>query len=70
MAAVVPSKGGPSKEFRPGDVVWIKLDEKHWHGAAPNNAMTHIAVVKKIEEDYNSWIEHVSDEQYQGNPFT
>jgi quercetin dioxygenase-like cupin family protein len=43
-------------------VVWIEPDEKHWHCAAPNNAMTHISVVEKTEEDYNGWMEHVSDE--------
>ena len=57
--------GGPIEEIRPGDVVWIEPHEKHWHGAAPTTAMTHIAVVEKTEEDYNGWMEHVSDEQYQ-----
>ena len=57
--------GGPVEEIRPGDVVWIEPHEKHWHGAAPTTAMTHIAVVEKTEEEYNGWMEHVSDEQYQ-----
>jgi len=57
---------GPIEEIRPGDVVWIAPDEKHWHGAAPTTAMTHIAVVEKTEEEYNGWMEHVSDEQYLG----
>jgi len=57
--------GGPVEEIRPGDVVWIEPGEKHWHGAAPTTAMTHIAVVEKTEEDATSWMEHVSDEQYQ-----
>ena len=55
---------GPVEKIRPGDVVWIEPHEKHWHGAAPTSAMTHIAVVEKTEEDYNGWMEHVSDEQY------
>ena len=66
----LPCWGGPSEEIRPGDVVWIEPDEKHWHCAAPNNAMTHIAVVEKTEEDYNGWMELVSDVQYHGNPLT
>lgn len=56
---------GPIEEIRPGDVVWIEPHEKHWHGATPTTAMTHIAVVEKTEEDYNGWMEHVSEEQYQ-----
>jgi quercetin dioxygenase-like cupin family protein len=56
--------GGSIEEIRPGDVVWIEPGEKHWHGAAPTTAMTHIAVVEKAEEDSTGWMEHVSDEQY------
>jgi quercetin dioxygenase-like cupin family protein len=55
---------GPIEEIRPGDVVWISPGEKHWHGASPTTAMTHIAVVEKTEEAYSGWMEHVSDEQY------
>ena len=40
--------GGPIEEIRPGDVVWIPPGEKHWHGAAPTTAMTHIAIVEKL----------------------
>jgi len=58
--------GGPVEEIRPGDVVWIAPGEKHWHGAAPTTAMTHIAVVEKAKEDSTSWMEKVSDEQYLG----
>ena len=57
--------GGPVEEIRPGDVVWIEPGEKHWHGAAPATAMTHIAIVEKAAEDSTGWMEHVSDEQYQ-----
>jgi quercetin dioxygenase-like cupin family protein len=56
--------GGPIEEIRPGDVVWIAPGEKHWHGAAPTTAMTHIAIVEKTEDSSTGWMEHVSDEQY------
>jgi quercetin dioxygenase-like cupin family protein len=57
--------GGPVEEIRPGDVVWFEPGEKHWHGAAPTTAMTHIAIVEKSEPNSTEWMEHVSDEQYQ-----
>ena len=57
--------GGPIEKIRPGDVVWIEPDEKHWHGAAPTTGMTHMAIIEKAEEDSSKWFEHVSDEQYQ-----
>ena len=56
--------GGPLEEIRPGDVIWIPPGEKHWHGAAPTTAMTHIAIVEKTEENSTGWMEQVSDEQY------
>ena len=57
--------GGPVEEIRPGDVVWIPPAEKHWHGATPTTAMTHIAIQEhdaaaKVVE----WLEQVSDAQY------
>ena len=55
---------GPIEEIRPGDVVSIAPGEKHWHGAAPTTAMTHIAIVEKSEPNSTEWMEHVSDEQY------
>lgn len=58
--------GGPVEEIRPGDVVWFEPGEKHWHGAAPTTAMTHIAVVEKSDGQSADWLEHVSDEQYLG----
>jgi len=61
----VQSWGGPIEEIRPGDVVWIPPDEKHWHGAAPTTAMTHIAIMEKLVDKYADWMEKVSDEQYQ-----
>jgi quercetin dioxygenase-like cupin family protein len=56
--------GGPIEEIRPGDVVWIAPGEKHWHGAAPTTAMTHIALVEQVEGKSAEWMEQVSEEQY------
>lgn len=56
--------GGPVEEIRPGDVVWIPPGEKHWHGATPTTAMTHIAIQEKLEGRTVDWMEQVSDEQY------
>jgi len=58
--------GGPVEEIRPGDVVWFAPQEKHWHGAAPATAMTHIAIQEKLDGKTVDWLEHVSDEQYAG----
>ncbi len=57
--------GGPIEEIRPGDVVSILPGEKHWHGAAPTTAMTHIAIQEYIDGRAADWMEKVSDEQYQ-----
>jgi quercetin dioxygenase-like cupin family protein len=57
---------GSIEEIRPGDVVWIEPGEKHWHGAAPTTAMTHIAIVEQLEGERTDWMEKVSDEQYIG----
>lgn len=57
--------GGPIEEIRPGDVVWIPPGEKHWHGAAPTTAMTHIAIQEKLNGKTVDWLEMVSNEQYQ-----
>ena len=62
----VQSWGGPVKEIRPGDVIWISPGEKHWHGAAATTAMTHIAIVEQLEGKRTDWMEKVSDEQYNG----
>ncbi len=56
--------GGAAEEIRPGDVVWIAPGEKHWHGAAPTTAMTHIAIQEKLDGKVVDWMETVSDEQY------
>ena len=56
---------GPIQEIRPGDVVWSPPGEKHWHGAAPTTAMTHISIVEQLDGKAADWMEDVSDEQYQ-----
>jgi len=58
--------GGPIEEIRPGDVVLFLPGEKHWHGAAPTTAMTHIAVQEQLDGKAVEWLEHVSDQQYEG----
>ncbi|MHB8653735.1 MAG: (R)-mandelonitrile lyase [Terriglobia bacterium] len=58
--------GGPIEEIRPGDVIWFAPGEKHWHGASPTTAMTHIAIQERKDGKAVDWMEHVSDEQYQG----
>ena len=55
---------GPIEEIRPGDVIWFPPGEKHWHGAAPTTAMTHIAIVEVLDGKSADWMEQVSDEQY------
>jgi quercetin dioxygenase-like cupin family protein len=57
--------GGPIEEIRPGDVIWFAPGEKHWHGATPTTAMTHIAIQEALEGQVVQWMEKVSDEQYQ-----
>ena len=57
---------GPIEEIRRGDVVWIPPCEKHWHGAAPTTAMTHIAIQEQLDGKAVDWMEQVSDEQYTG----
>jgi len=57
-------EGGPIEEIRPGDVVWFAPGEKHWHGAAPNTAMQHIAIQEALDGKAVDWMEHVTDEQY------
>jgi quercetin dioxygenase-like cupin family protein len=56
--------GGPVEEIRPGDVVWFPPGEKHWHGATPTTAMTHIAIAEAFEGRVVDWMEKVSDAQY------
>lgn len=62
---LVQSWGGPIKEIRPGDVIWCQPAEKHWHGATPTTAMTHIAIQEQLDGKVVEWMEKVSDEQYE-----
>lgn len=55
---------GPIEEIHPGDVVYFAPGEKHWHGAAPTTAVTHIAIQEALNGSAANWMEHVSDEQY------
>ncbi|HEY1348021.1 MAG TPA: cupin domain-containing protein [Ktedonobacteraceae bacterium] len=57
--------GGSIEEIRPGDVIWFEPGEKHWHGAAPTTAMTHIAIQERLNGKTVDWMEPVRDEQYQ-----
>jgi len=57
-------EGGPTEEIRPGDVIWFPPGEKHWHGATPTTAMTHIAIQEKLDGKFVEWMEKVRDEQY------
>ena len=56
--------GSPIEEIRPGDVIWFAASEKHWHGATPRTAMTHIAIHEALNGKPVDWMEHVSEEQY------
>jgi len=58
------TKGGPIVEIRPGDTIWIPPGEKHWHGASPNNRMTHIAIQEAEKGSAVTWMEKVTDEEY------
>ena len=58
------AEGGQVIELRPGDTLWIPPGERHWHGAAPDTAMTHIAMQEALDGVSVEWMEPVSDEQY------
>jgi quercetin dioxygenase-like cupin family protein len=57
-------EGGPIEEIRPGDVVWFAPGEKHWHGASPATAMSHLAIQEGEDGRTVDWLEQVSDEEY------
>jgi quercetin dioxygenase-like cupin family protein len=61
----VQKLSGPVEEIRPGDVVWFEPEEKHWHGASPTVAMTHIAIQEALNGKVVDWMEKVSEEDYQ-----
>ena len=64
----VQQEGGPIEEVRTGDVIWFPPGLKHWHGAAPTTAMTHIAIQEALEGKMVEWMEKVSDDQYNPKP--
>ncbi len=59
-------EGGPVEEIRPGDIIWFEPGEKHWHGAAPGCAMSHIAIAEMLDGKAVDWLEKVSDADYGG----
>lgn len=63
---LVQREAGPVEQIRPGDTVWFEPGEKHWHGAAPDVAMTHIALQEELDGSAVTWMEHVTDAQYAG----
>jgi len=63
-AGWVQSEGGPVEEIHPGDVIWFPPGVRHWHGATPTTAMTHIAIQEQLDGKVVDWMEKVSDEQY------
>ena len=62
------AEGGPVLEFHAGDQLWCPADRKHWHGATPTTAMTHIAIQESLNGSPVTWLEHVSDEVYLAGP--
>ena len=60
----VQREGGPIEEIRPGDVVFFAPDERHWHGASPGTAMTHIAIQEVKDGRVVTWMDHVTDAEY------
>lgn len=60
----VQKEGGPVEEIQPGDVVYFEPNEKHWHGASANKAMSHIAIQEAVNGEVVTWMEKVSDEEY------
>jgi quercetin dioxygenase-like cupin family protein len=64
----VQAWGGPVEEIRPGDVVWTPPGQKHWHGASPTSAMTHLAIQEALDGKVVEWMEKVSDAQYATQP--
>jgi quercetin dioxygenase-like cupin family protein len=64
---LVQSRGGAIEQIRAGDVIYTPADEWHWHGAAPDHFMTHLAITEAVPDDQRpeaQWGEHVTDQQY------
>jgi quercetin dioxygenase-like cupin family protein len=64
----VQTWGGPVREIKAGDTVWIPPGEKHWHGAASRTGMVHIAMQEALDGSHVTWLGHVTDEQYGQQP--
>ncbi len=62
----VQREGGEREDIQPGDIVCFAPDEKHWHGGTATTALTHVAIVEKLDGKDATWMEPVSDEQYGG----
>jgi quercetin dioxygenase-like cupin family protein len=62
----VQSKGGPIREIRPGDTVWIPPGEVHWHGAGATTGMVHLAIQEALDGSAVAWLQHVTDDEYAG----
>ena len=60
----VQRESGPVEEIHPGDVVWFSPGERHWHGATPTTAMTHIAIQENVDGKVVDWMGKVTDDQY------
>ena len=63
-------EGGPTEEIRAGDVIWCPCNHRHWHGATPTMAMTHVAIAEALNGKAVEWMEPVSDAQYLAGPRT
>jgi quercetin dioxygenase-like cupin family protein len=61
---LIQREGGPIEQVRPGDIVWFEPKEKHWHGAAPDCAMSHIAIAEMKDGSAVTWMEKVADKDY------
>ncbi|MDF2157241.1 cupin domain-containing protein [Algoriphagus sp. CAU 1675] len=62
---LVQKEGGPIVEIGPGDVVYFEPEEKHWHGASPKSPMSHIAIQEEVDGKVVTWMEKVTDEDYE-----
>mgnify|MGYP005999322073 CR=1 FL=1 len=65
---LVGLRGEPTRVIRAGDTVWIPPQEEHWHGAAPDTGMTHIAMQEAQDGSVANWLEHVSEDEYRVTP--
>jgi quercetin dioxygenase-like cupin family protein len=57
-------EGGAIEVIRPGDIIWFEPGEKHWHGASPTVAMSHVAITETLDGRAVDWMEKVTDAQY------